>query len=249
MPTSSSYNYTTNRDNIINRSLRIVGAIGQGETGDTNAVTEAAMALNDLAKEWEADGMPLWALTTYTLTPVASTSTYSVPGTAVDIVVAPLKIFQVWSHNSSSNSDSPILLLTRQEYNILGAKTTGGAPSQLWYNPPGNMGISNSATGTVTLYPVPDATYVATGTIKFTGHKPFEDFDASTDVPDFPQYFYNALIWGLADQLSYEYGVSYAGRSMITKKADFHKQLALSFGTEEGSFRIQPLPSWDWESY
>lgn len=83
----------------------------------------------------------------------------------------------------------------------------------------------------------------------FAGQKPFEDFDATADVPDFPQHWFNALVWGLADQLSYEYGVSMQNRAQISKKAQFHKDMALSYGTEEGSFKIQPQPSWNWENY
>ena len=82
-----------------------------------------------------------------------------------------------------------------------------------------------------------------------SGQIPFEDFSLSTDIPDFPSYWFNALKWGLADQLAYEYGVGLAERSMITKKALYHKTQALSFGGEEGSLKIQPQPSWSPESY
>jgi hypothetical protein len=46
MPTTSgNFNLTTNRDAIIARALRIVGAIGQGETPSTTAITEGAKLL------------------------------------------------------------------------------------------------------------------------------------------------------------------------------------------------------------
>lgn len=243
MPTSLQYTYTQTRDNIINRALRIIGAVGQGETGDSTAITEAAMALNDIVKEWQADGMPLWSIGNSTLTPQLAVATYNVPGPFVNANVAPLKVFQAYTHDSSSNSDSDLLVLTRHEYQMLGNKTSSGTPNQFWYNPPS----SGVAVATITLFPVPDANFVTYGTVIFTGQKPFQDFNAAADVPDFPVYFHNALVWGLADQLAYEYGVAFAGRSMITKKAFMHKDLALSFGTEEGSFRIQPTPSWDTE--
>jgi hypothetical protein len=248
MAQSLSYNYTTSRDAIITRALRIVGAIGQGETPSSTAVTEAAEALNDLVKEWETDGMPLWAVTNSSLTPIAGTAAYTVGIGLTTNIPAPLKIIQAWGRVTASGLDTPILVITRQEYTMLGNKTSSGAVSQLWYNPPGGIAATESV-GTITLYPTPDTNYATYNTVNFNYQRPFMDFDSSTDVPDFPQYWYNAVKWGLADQLAYEYGVGLSERAMISKKAQFHKDNALSFGTEEGSLKLQPMPSWNWESY
>ena len=46
--TSGLYALSTTRDGIITRALRIIGAIGQGETPTATAITEASEALNDL---------------------------------------------------------------------------------------------------------------------------------------------------------------------------------------------------------
>jgi len=236
--TSGLYALSTTRDGIITRALRIIGAIGQGETPTSTAITEGAEALNDLVKEWQVDGMPLWAITQFELKYTTGVAQYPIAN-------SPLKVFQAWNHNSTSNTDSPVIIITRQEYQILGQKESQGQPSQLWYDPPG----ANTKVGTCTMYPRPDNNAVTYSTLRFVGQKPFEYFNASTDIPDFPNYFYNAIKWGLADQLSYEYGVGMATRGQINKKAAFHKEEALAFGNEEGSFKIQPQPSWNWENY
>jgi hypothetical protein len=247
MPTSLSYNYTKNRDQIIIRALRIVGAIGQGESPSTAATSEAAEVLNDLIKEWEADGMQLWCVKEYSFTPVAGTRQYII-GTGYTInQVAPTKILQAWSR-SSTNLDTPILMITRQEYNMLGSKTTQGQPSQLWYNPPGEISATENF-GTLTLYVTPDTNYATNFTFYFTGVRPIQDFDVGTDLMDFPQYWANAVVWGLADQLSYEYGVGLSERAMISKKAELHKEKALSYGTEEGHMLLQPAPHWQTENW
>jgi len=247
MATSNSYNYTKNRNQIITRALRIVGAIGQGETPSADAITEAAEVLNDLIKEWEADGMQLWCVKEYTLTPVAGTSQYIVGVGYTLNQVAPTKLLQAWSR-SSTNLDTPILLITRHEYNMLGSKTTQGQPSQLWYNPPGEISATENF-GTLTLYVTPDTNYATNFTMHFTGVRPIQDFDSASDVMDFPQYWSNAVVWGLADQLSYEYGAGLSERAMISKKAEQHKEKALSYGTEEGHLLIQPAPHWQTENW
>ena len=229
--TSGSYDISTSRDGIIARALRIVGAIGQGETPSATAITESSEALNDLVKEWESDGMPLWAISTWIIPLVTNVVQYSIAN-------GPLKVIQAWGRNSDSNTDSPLVRITRMQYQMLGSKASTGTPSQLWYDPPGN----STKAGTATIFTAPDSNAASNVTIYLAGQKPFEDFDAATDVPDCPSYWFNALKWGLADQLSYEYGIGLSERAMISKKADLHKYNALSFGTEEGSLLLQPTP-------
>ena len=248
MPTSSSYNYTANRDQIIASALRKVGAIGQGETPATEAVTEAAETLNDMIKSWEADGMQLWCVKEYSFTPVASTNTYSIGVGQTINQVAPLKLLQAWSRVTSGSKDTPILLITRHEYNMLGTKTSEGNTSQIFYNPPGEISGTENI-GELKLYVTPDANYAATATIYFTGVRPLQDFDSSTDVMDFPQYWTQAVKWGLAAELAYEYGVGLAERKQIENKADKENAIALSYGTEEGHLLIQPVRGWHWETY
>lgn len=238
--TSGSTNWSHSRDTLITRSLRIVGGIGQGETPTATQITEAAIALNDLTKAWGADGMPLWALKPYTITLVAGTGTYDIGIGATGLsAVAPLKIIQAWTVDPS-NLSRPITIIGRDTYDNFGDKTGSGDATMIWYQEPGAgvAGTTGELKGTITTYLIPLATSPLT--LNVVGQRPFEDFDASTDTPDFPSYWYNALIWGLARDLSYEYGNSFAERSMISKMADQYKEDALDFGTENASVFIQP---------
>jgi hypothetical protein len=248
MATSNSYNYTTNRDQIITRALRIIGAVGQGETPSTYAISEGAESLNDMVKAWESDGMQLWAIREYILTPQQGIANYLVGNGYTIDAPAPTKILQAWSRNTDNNLDTPILLITRHEYNMLGNKTQQGSPSQFWYDPPGSINGSENV-GSCTIFVTPDDHYVTDSIIMFTGVKSIQDFDSSTDVMDFPQYWGNAVKWGLASELCYEYGVGLSERSQIERRAEKEKQMALSYGTEEGHLLIQPVRGWHWETY
>lgn len=240
MATSNSTNFVVNRDDIINRALRLCSAIGQGEVGDPTAVTEAALALNLIVKERQADGMQLWKVITNSFPMLASTNTYNIGIGQTVNQTAPLKIIQAWIRSTTNSADSPINIISKQEYDRYGIKTSPGTPSQLFYKTPG--AIQTDMQGTAYLYPTPDANAVSTGTFFFTGMYPLQDFDVSTDNPDFPSYYYNALCWLLADELSTEYGVPLAERGMISKKAQEHLAMALSFDQEEGSFYVQGDP-------
>ncbi len=250
MTTSASNNYNNTRTQIITRALRIVNAIGQGETPDTDALTDAVPALNDLLAEWNTDGMPQWNLKTYTCTPfVAGTATYSIGTGLTWNFPAPLKILQAYIHNTLTDADSPISIIDRQRYLLLGNKTSQGQPNQLFYQVPRAIQATGESFGEITLFPVPDAITVSNCELVILAQKPFDDFDAAGDTLDFPPYWINALVWGLAAALAYEYGIGLAERSMIAKKADKHKEAALSFGTEEGSMYLMPEPRWDGEQF
>ena len=234
MSTSGTTTYSTTRDDIIKRALRLIGVLAQGETPTADQVSEASVALNGLVKAWQADGMPLWAISTLPVTLVAGKSTYTI-GTAVtnDIVNdKPLKVMQCWNHNSTSNVDIPMRILTQNEYNRLGNKTSSGSPIQMYYQP-------NRDNGTLYLFPVPASTDAASQTLRLVYQRPYQDFNASTDAPDFPQEWYDAVTYGLASRLAPEYGIPAADRKTLWQETSVIKQEALSFGTEEGSLYFQ----------
>jgi len=230
--TSGSTDFSVTRHDIIKRALRLIGVVAQGETPTTDQTTEAAFALNSLVKAWQADGMPLWAIKSYAVPLTAGTSAYEIGLTKTINIPKPLKVIQAYNHNTTSNVDIPMRIITKQGYNILGNKTSSGNPIQVYYNPQSEYGILN-------VFPVPSTTEQSANTIVIHYQRPFEDFDASTDTPDFPQEWYDAIAYGLACRLAPEYGVAMADRKLLWQEMTIIKQDALNFGLEEGSLYFQ----------
>ncbi len=231
MSTSGSTNYATSRNALIEGALRIIGATAQGETPTATQYSEAADALNMLAKAWQADGMPLWAIKQYSVPLTDSVAAYTIGLNQTVNTPKPLKVIQAFNHNTSTNIDIPMIGLSRNDYNNLGNKTTTGNPIQYWYDPQRDY-------GTLTLFPTPDATAASDNTIVIVYQRPFEDFDTTTDEPDFPQEWFDALKFGLADRLAPEYGLAITERSELRARAKELKQEALGFGTEENSIHF-----------
>lgn len=229
MATSSSTNFSTTRDDIIKGALRLCGAIALGELPTTDQVTEASDALNMLVKAWAADGMAIWARSEYTLPLTLASQSYSIGLGEVVNIAKPLKITQAILHDTQTQVDIPMRIITRDEYLRLGNKYSNGQPIQIYYDPQRDNGV-------LYIYPPADSTSVLYKQIKFTYQRPFEDFDASTDEPDFPQEWFEALKYGLATRLAGEYGIGMDERKQLLFEANAIKQEALSFGTEEGSF-------------
>lgn len=232
MTTSGTYDFSVNRDQLITGALRLAGVIAQGETPSASQVSDAATTLNMMVKAWMADGMPLWAIRTITITPVANQNTYTYSTPKL------LKPLQAWNRQTASQVDIPMRMISRQEYNILGNKSTTGNPIQLFFNP-------DLSSTEIKLFPTPDATAAAQNVIYIVAQVPYQDFDSATDTPDFPQEWYEAIKYGLAVRLAGEYNIDIETRKTLVAEAAAIKTEALSFGTEENSLYFQR----DWRSW
>lgn len=252
MATSGSVSFTKTRDTIITQALRICNSVGEMENASPTQITENAVILNDIIAALQADGMPLWNITQFVMPLVLSQNSYTIGIGGNLNVIPPLKVYQAWTRTTSggaAQADTPVLVIPRSDFNLLGNKLTPGTPSQIWYDPPGPNQSGTGGIGTMKVFPVPDATTVAGFVLVFTGQSMVETFVNATDTLDFPTYWNNAIVQALAARICRPQGVGLAESAMIKQDAKDAKELAISYGTEEGSIKIQPMPSWNWESY
>ena len=229
MSTSGVTTWSLQRDSIINSALRKLAVLSGGSTPATYETTNATEALNALLKGFQTDGMPLWAMQSYTFTPTAGTAAYNIGVGQTLNVPMPLKVVQAW-RSSSSTSNIPMNVYSDNNYNVLPLAYSSGTPVNLYYQP-------RSVYGTINLWPLPaDSTYSIT--IRY--QRPFEDMVGSTDNLDFPSYWTEAIIYALADRLAPEYGIPLEDRKLLSQQASAFRATALSFGSEEASLYLQP---------
>jgi hypothetical protein len=239
MPTSNSYDWTSSRDSIISAAFRKIGALGDYETIDSTRLNIGIAALNPMIKALAAQGMPLWAISEKYIAMSNWASNPSVtigPGATINQTDKPLKILQAVRRDNSVTSqplDVPLEITTYEDYQALSSKKASGAPIKLFYLP-------GAYTGTISLWPMPDSFWQTNGQLYIRYHRQFQDFDSSSDEPDFPVEWHEALIYQLALRLAPEYGLSLNERMVLKKEADSILEAALSFGTEEGSLFIVP---------
>lgn len=238
MAISGNANWTMTRDSIVNAALRKVGELADGATATSTQLANAQEALNNIVFSLYAIGMPVWAMTTTSFPLVVGQAVYPVGvgiGSGTLNIQAPLKITQAWLKTSTDTTDVPLNIYTQYNYNLLPTKANQGRTVHLWYQP-----LNQS--GNITLWPAPD-NYTATyGTVYFVYQRAFDQFDAGTDTPDFPQVWLEPLIYSLAHRLAPEYGLPLSEVDKLNETAQALIGNALSFGTEEGSIYLQP----DW---
>ena len=229
MPT---YNFNLNRDEVIKGALRILGVISQGETPDAAQIADGAEALNVLIKAYESEGMPVWAIKTQTITPVASTNPIVIGTSQTVNIPKPERIYQAFYTTTATNISINMSRLSQEQYWSLSNRSQEGTPTQYYWD-------DKNTFGNLYLYLVPDANFAADNTITIVYQAPFADFDVNTDVPDFPQYWLRALKYGLADEISMEYGYPIKDRQELMLRAEKYKDEALSFVQEENSYFFQ----------
>lgn len=130
-------------------------------------------------------------------------------------------------------NETPLTILTRNEYMQLSDKDSSGRANSVYYDPILDTGTLKvwSAASTVADY------------IKATARMPFDDFDSDSDNADFPVACLRALKWNLADEIMDEFSPGKESpeiwerrRSRIGKKAAETKMFVANQYTEEGSY-------------
>lgn len=239
-----STTYTATRDDIIASALRKLNVLELGDTPDTATTTNAAMALNLMIKQWAVDGIKIWINTEITLPLVVSKTTYTI-GPSGDLVTdRPMNLVQAWIRNISvsPNIDTPLMVLSREQYNTLGSKFSTGVSNSIYLEP----GVTNS---TVKVYLTPNSTTATNYQLHMVVKKQIDDISSGTASPQFPIEWYQSLVWGLADQLAIEYSVPANHRAEITSKAEHYMEKVSSASVETESSLFVPDMRMSYSNY
>lgn len=207
----------------------------------TITVTSATGIANGYAIGiWQSDNTMKWTTvngapsgTTVTLT--AALTADAASGARVYVYVTtnrisrPLRIIQSNVTNVSSENSRPMRPIAMQNYNNLPNRAAASSPNQYAFDP-------QLSTGDYYIYP---RMLNQDEIIEIIFHRPFEDFDASGDNPDFPQEHYLPFMLELAALLGPKAGVPIEERKALREEAEYYHQLALSNGTPEESMSLQ----------
>lgn len=243
-----STNFTVSRDQIISLALRKLGVLELGDNPDAATVANASLALNLLIKQMATEGLKLWKIQELVIPVVANQTTYTLGGTssspmydsfdttfATPLTDKPLKIIQGWYRNTTAtpNIDTPLQLLSKQEYNMLGSKASTGVANSIFYD-------IRTTYGTLYVYLTPDSYSATNLDIHVVAQMPMQDLLRAQDIPDFPNEWMNTLVWNLADQLAIEYSVPANHRQEITARATAYRDQLTDWDVEVTSTFFAP---------
>jgi len=241
-----SSTYTVTRDQIITLALRKLGVLEIGSSPDADTVANASMSLNLLIKQFSTDGLKLWKVselivpltankTSYILGGSSSTLMYDTQAPTVAITDKPLKVIQGFYRNNQSTPpiDTPVMIVSKQEYNVLGSKFSTGTANTLFYD-------TKALNGILYVYLTPDLNAQTNIELHLVAQMPLNDLNNALDIPDFPNEWMNCLMWNLADQLSLEYGVPMNTRQEINQRATAYRTQLSDWDVESSSTFFAP---------
>ena len=240
-----SSTFTVTRDQIIQLALRKLGVLELGDTPDAATTANASLALNLFIKQCATEGLKIWKVQELVIPMTANQYIYTLGGSSSDtmydsfnlntpITDKPLKVIQGWYRNTTVTPpvDTPLQLLSKQEYNILGSKQSTGVANSVFYDVKQNNGV-------LYVYLEPNS-YVATNLeIHLVAQMPMNDLNRGQDVPDFPNEWMNTLVWNLADQLAIEYSVPGNHRQEIAARAKTYRDQLTDWDVEPTSTFFQ----------
>lgn len=197
MPTSGSTDFTLNTTEIITHALNLINAIPLGQSVAPHIYSACLKSLNLMTKSWMAEGRFLWGLTERTgVALTANKASYSIGPSGADITMEkPMRILSVRLRHTTDEVDIPLDEIMRDEYqNGISAKTSvsgSGFPTVYYYDP-------QLSTGTLYLSSVPDSSTASDYTLRFDYPRRIEDFDDTTDDPDYIQEMLENVVYNLA---------------------------------------------------
>jgi phage tail protein X len=241
MSTSGSYNWTVTRNDIIEQALRKIGALGDhtAVTSDTNKLNVGIAAINPVLRHLTTKGMPLWAMSEVSVPFTAFTTSSPVewgPAATIAASYRPLKVVNAIRRDSTNSSypiDTPMLIAEQTMFQSLSSKSITGTPLYVYHNPTAYSSFLN-------VWPLPDTNAITNMTMRLWVQREYQDFDASTDEPDFPREWIEPFIYALAYHLAPNYGLPPADRGALRADRDALIAAAEGWGVEEGSIRFQP---------
>lgn len=241
-----SSTYSISRDDIIALALRKLGVLEIGDTPDANTINNASMSLNLLIKQMSTEGLKLWknseitvpltsGQTSYILGGASSTLMYDTQAPNVAITDRPLKVIQAFYRNTqiTPNVDIPLMVLAKQDYNILGSKFSTGTANSIFYD-------VKKLNGILYVYLTPDLNAQTNLVLHLNVQLPLDDLTTALAIPDFPNEWMNVLVWNLADQLAIEYGVPMNYRAEIAQRAQMYKSQLTDWDVEASSTFFTP---------
>ncbi len=226
--------FSLSRNEVIRQALLKIGAIDSDEGASAQELKDANQILGAIINRvaTRTNVFPKFDLE-FSLTP--GTESYTVKSGGDVDTPKPFQLYSCRSKNSTDGTEIPIDVVSRQEYMNLPTKNTQGAPNIVYYHPKAEEGL-------LYVWPTGDSTY---DTLVLTFQRPLEVPTTTSDTLDFPQEWYDVLIYQLAEELAPQYIGSLPGWLAQKSQQLLREMYAHDTGNE--SLRIVPnMHSYRW---
>jgi len=200
---------------IVQDALEEIEVVTLGQAPDASESERGRKVLERMLKAWQMQGHPLFvvALQSLTLT------------TAASYTLSPVRPVRILNANLKTGGlETPMVRMTRLEYEELPDKDATGTPSQFYYDRQRESAL---------FYVWPVLSAADDETVEITYEREIEDIASLSDTIDVPGEWYDAVVLGLADRLQGGFGNN---NQLLTMRASQALRSALGPHAEESVF-------------
>jgi len=179
---------------IIDRALRLIGAIASGESPTTAESNDGLVALNAMISSWQTEKLNVYAFVDTAFTLVNADSSYTVgPAGNFAITPRPSKIENCYVR--ANDIDYQVEMIDKDKWLSIPDKTSDSdIPIYAYYEP-------TLTTGTLQLWPVPNTAY----SLHIVTWTSLVELAALATTITLPQGYERALAYNLAIEVAPEY--------------------------------------------
>lgn len=216
-------------ERIIRLAMKDAGLLQDLSDPTPDQFSEYMGRLNDILNYLQTQGLKLWLQVDTPIPLTASKATYNLGPTGDVVMTKPLRVLQAY-YLDSGGIRRPLIVLSRDDYMRLSQVSNTGAVNSYFVD----KQLTQLA---VSLWLVPDAT-AATGTVHVLLEQQVTNLVQITDTMAFPQEWFLALRWALADDLSTGQPVAIMQR--CSQKAEFYRQALEDWDVEDAPTKFEP---------
>ena len=181
---------------LIEGSMRLLGAIATGETMTADEANDGLNSLNDVLETWSLENLTVWGVDNQTFVSVAGQSLYTIGPTGDFVTTRPVRISRMFC--TLNGVDFPVEFIGEDEYDAISLKTQGqDYPEKAVY-------INSSPLGILKVWPV----FTQSLPVTLAIDQVLTQIPTLSTVIGFPPGYYIALKHALAIMLSPDYGIT-----------------------------------------
>lgn len=201
----------------INRALRLIGVLAEGETPSAETSADALVALNQMLDSWSTERLAVYNTIDQIFTWPANTISRTLGSSGDFIGIRPVTLDDsTYFRDAATGISYGIRSLDQEQYNGIAAKTvTSTYPQVMWVN-------QDYPNIQITIYPVPTKALEW----HFVSTEALDQPATLATVLSFPPGYMRAFAYNLACELAPEFGVEPSAqvlRIAITSKRNLKR--------------------------
>jgi len=212
-------------------TITVASTVGMKGLIDSSAADVIGIRLTDGTRQWttienvnSTTSLQITDVLTGAATLDDSVFTYTSP------IEKPLRVHSMRRTRFGQDQEVELEKWSRQQYFAQTLKTSQGTPTNFYFTPEissGRFRIWQTANDVDQF-------------LRFTFERTIQDFDISTNNPDFPVEWTDTLVWNLAARIGLEYGVALQELQLVTIRAEQMLEDLLGWDEEVTSLNVQP---------